>query len=43
MLRISSPANDITSDITAEITAATAMPASNRVATLTAGPTRARR
>src|SRR6266511_645727 len=43
MFLISCPENDITSDISPEMTAATAMPASSRVTTWTAGPTRASR
>src|SRR6266516_4642354 len=43
MLRISSPENDITSDIALEITAAIATPASSNVATCTDGPMRASR
>ena len=43
MLRICSPENDITRDMTLEIMAAMAMPARSRVATCTAGPTRASR
>ena len=39
MFRICSPENDMTSDIRPEMTAATAMPASRRVTTWTAGPT----
>ena len=43
MLRICSPENDMMSDISALIVAATAIPASSSVATWTAGPTRASR
>ena len=43
MSRISSPENDITSDMKLEMTAAIAIPASSRVATWTAGPILANR
>src|SRR6266511_4045346 len=43
MSRTCSPENDITRDIALEITAATAIPANNNVATCTVGPIRANR
>src|SRR4029453_13732848 len=43
MSRTCSPENDITRDIALEITAATAIPANNNVATWTVGPIRANR